>query len=117
MTPREPRWHGSPRQTRDSVAAFVDDAVAVVIDAVADLRRRRARRAGLRHPAHAVLDCCLAGPHTTGGRAEPLVHRTVAVVIDAVADLRRGRARCSATRRPAHALLARWLACPRTTGG
>src|SRR5207249_4653392 len=75
---------------RSAVEALVHLAVAVVVDAVADLGAGCAGGAGLRHAADAVVDGAGAGADPAGRPAEALVHLPVAVVVDAVADLGAG---------------------------
>src|SRR5207245_7616628 len=71
---------------------LVHRPVAVVVDPVADLRRRRAGRAGPGGPVDAVVDGPRAGADAARRGPKPPVHRPVAVVVDPVADLRRRRA-------------------------
>ena len=70
--------------------AFVDAAVAVVVDAVADLGRGVAGGAALHLAADAVLDHRLAGADAADRGAEALVRLPVAVVVLAVAGLGAG---------------------------
>src|SRR5262249_54532669 len=60
---------------------------------VADFGARRARRAGLRNPAGAVVHRPRAGADSARGAPQAFVDRPVAVVVDAVADLGARRAR------------------------
>src|SRR5262249_34475370 len=85
-------------------------AVAVVVEAVAHLSRRRARRAGLRCSADAVLHGALADAGAAGRASQALVDLAVAVVVDAVADLGCRRAWRAGLCRAADAVLHRALA-------
>src|SRR5262249_15634157 len=83
----------------------VDDAVAVVVDAVADLGRAAcAAGADQAQRAHALQRArgAHAGAHVArrAHAGDVVVHRAVAVVVLAVADLRRGVDLAAALRRP-----------------
>src|SRR5207244_1858173 len=68
--------------------AFVDLAVAVVVEAIASFGGAGvARGALLLLTVGAVGHGALAGAHPAGGRAEAVVDGAVAVVVDAVAAL------------------------------
>src|SRR5690606_5382737 len=73
--------------------AFVDHAVAVVVEAVAALAGGRADGHAVEHAAHALLNAGAADPQLPGAaRAAAagvaVVDHAVAIVVDAVADLR-----------------------------
>ena len=76
---------------RSAGVPLVDLLVAVVVEVVADLRHRIARRAGLRDAAQAGRDGAGALAHAAGQVLEALVRTGDAVVVEAVADLGRVR--------------------------
>jgi hypothetical protein len=97
-----PALADAPRQPGIGAELLVDAAVAVVVDAVADLGRRPARLAGARRPADADGCFAPAGADPAGDRAEALVGLAVAVVVDVVARLLAGLLPRDAGGRPLH---------------
>jgi len=83
----------------DALAALIDLTIAVIIGAIATLRRRiHTTCAGPPAPLLAILDPFATGPNVSAARAGLAMHTgaglvdfAVAVVIEAVATLRLGR--------------------------
>src|SRR6185369_3479186 len=72
--------------------AFVNHAIAVIVNAVAHLSGRCSRRATLGNTTYAILYGALTGAGTACGRAQSLVDKPIAVVVDPITNLQAGTA-------------------------
>lgn len=66
---------------------FVGHSVAIIVDAIANFRRRVAGRAVLELAIHARLDSPLAGAGPAGNSPKTFVHRAIAIIVHPVAKL------------------------------
>ncbi len=78
---------GLTRHTRAAApgTALVDITIAIVVDSVANLGRRRSGRTRLHHAARTSLHRHLTRAHAARGHAEPIVDEKIAIVVDTIA--------------------------------